>query len=173
MNIEYYNPHSSEYRGHYLKNPLVDNYKTVALDMLCFVFPSLSRQEIELAVEDHIMNRLQDTKASINNNYKKQEVDMTLLQVAGYIFDRKPIITAYGVMFKRHGEVPNPVYNLIDGFINNRKKLKKEMFKYPKGSEMFERYNLLQLLAKIDANGFYGLVIIIVPIWSNPYKKIS
>ena len=102
-----------------------------------------------MAIDWSISNRLQDHPVRVDNNYKKQEVNMTLLAVADYVMSRRPIITSYGVMFKRHGEVPNPIYELIDSFIKNRKKLKKEMFKYPKGSEMFEKYNLLQLLAKI------------------------
>lgn len=135
-------------------NPVLDNYKSVAADMLKLYFPLLSMQEIDNALNYSISCRLQDQPIKVDNNYKHQQVDMTLLEVAKYIWDRRPIITSYGVMYKRHGEVPNPVYTLIDGFIKNRKALKKEMFKYPKGSENFEKYNLLQLLAKIDANGF-------------------
>lgn len=137
----------------YKDNPLLDNYKSVARDMIKLQFPLLSMDEIDTAIDWSISNRLTDHPIQVDNNYKNQKVDMTLLEVARYILDREPIITSYGVMFKRHGEVPNPLYNLIDGFIKNRKKLKKTMFTFPKGSEDYERYNLLQLLSKIDANG--------------------
>ena len=154
-------------------NPVLDNYKSVAADMLKLYFPLLSMQEIDNALNYSISCRLQDQPITVDNNYKHQQVDMTLLEVARYIWDRKPIITSYGVMYKRHGEVPNPVYTLIDGFIKNRKVLKKEMFKYPKGSENFEKYNLLQLLAKIDANGFYGCCGMYSCIYYNLYTACT
>ena len=134
----------------YPKNEFIDQYKSVARDLVKVSFPLLSMEEIDMAIDWSISNRLQDHPVRVDNNYKKQEVNMTLLAVADYVMSRRPIITSYGVMFKRHGEVPNPIYELIDSFIKNRKKLKKEMFKYPKGSEMFEKYNLLQLLSKIS-----------------------
>ena len=129
----------------YEPNQLIDNYKDVARDMIKLYYPLLSADEIESALDWSISKRIEDHSIQVNNNYKNQTIDMTLLALAKYILDRQPIITSYGVMFKRHGEVPNPIYHLIDGFIKNRKRLKKEMFKYPKGSEDFEKYNLLQL----------------------------
>lgn len=134
----------------YPDNSMIDQYKRVARDLLRLQFPLLGMDEIDSAIDWSISNRLTDHPIQVNNNYKNQTVDMTLLEVSKYIIDREPIITSYGVMFKRHGEVPNPLYNLIDGFITNRKKLKKQMFSFPKGTAEFEKYNLLQLLAKID-----------------------
>jgi hypothetical protein len=133
----------------YKANPLLDNYKSVARDMLKLQFPLLGMDEIDMALDWSISNRITDHPIKIDNNYKHQTVDTTLLETARYILDRQPIITSYGVMFKRHGEVPNPVYKLIDGFINDRKKLKKTMFTFPKGSPDYEKYSLLQLLKKI------------------------
>ena len=119
--------------------------------MLRYNFPLLSDMELAAAVDASISKHFSDTTARVNNNYKNKTVEMTLLSIADYIISREPIITAYGVMFSRHGTVQNPLYAIIDSFIKDRKKMKKEMFKYPKGSEMFEKYNLLQLLYKIDA----------------------
>ena len=131
----------------------IDNYKRIAMDMLKLNFPSLTEHELSSALDWSISKHLQDTPVTIDNNYKNQQVQTTLLQVVEYIISREPIMTSYGVLYNRHGVVPNPLYGVIDSFINRRKTHKNEMFKYPKGSELFEKFNLLQLLDKIDANG--------------------
>lgn len=149
------NRYNQSYYQTYDNNPLIDNYKSVARDLIKLQFPLLGMDEIDAALDWSISKRITDHNVQIDNNYKKQSIDMKLLDVAKYILDRQPILTSYGVMFKRHGEVPNPLYKLIDDFIKNRKVLKKEMFKFPRGSSEFEKYNLLQLLAKIKSVSLY------------------
>ena len=81
---------------------------------------------------------------------------MTLLELTDYINSRQPIVTAAGVLFSRHGDKPNPLIKVIQKFLDLRKEYKDKMFSYPKGSEEYEHYNLMQSLAKIDTNGIYG-----------------
>lgn len=142
--------------ANYPDSQCIYNYKKIVMDMLHLNFPLLGEDELSAAIDDSISRHFKDTPVTIDNNYKKISVDMTLRSLIDYIITKEPIITSYGVLFNRHGSVPNPLYNMIDGFISGRKLMKKEMFKYPKGSEDFEKYNLLQLLLKIDANGYYG-----------------
>ena len=137
--------------ANYQESPVITKYKQVMLPMLKINFPLLSDGEIAAAIDDSISRHFRDTEVEIDNNYKKKKVDMTLRSLADYIISKEPIITSYGVLFNRHGTMPNPIYHLIDGFIRDRKLMKKEMFKYPKGSEDFEKYNLLQLLLNFRA----------------------
>lgn len=137
--------------ANYPQSQTIAKYKEIMMDMLHYNFPLLSKGELAAAIDYSISNHFKNVDVQIDNNYKKKTINMTLLEVADYIISREPIITSYGVMFNRHGAVPNPVYKMLDQFINARKVYKKEMFKYPKGSEDFEKFNLLQLLAKIDA----------------------
>ena len=129
--------------------------------------PHIDFKDLDNILDYSINKRLYNANAGISNSYKryidpetKKFKDLfhefTLLQIADYIKKREPIVTAYGTMFRHHGEVPNPLATTIQSFLDLRGIHKKEMFKYPKGSEMFEKYNLLQSLDKIDCNGIYG-----------------
>ena len=135
-----------------LESTVIQRYNSIATRMLQKSFPRLTIDEIREATNHSIMKRFKNHDANIHNNYQNKTVNTTLLDLANYIYDREPIITAYGCMFKRHSEVENPLYHLIEEFIQLRVKYKKEMFKYKKGTEMYQKYNLLQLLAKIDTN---------------------
>lgn len=140
----------------YPDSVVLDQYKKVMMDMLHFNFPMLTEEELICAIDHSMSKHFKDAEAILTNNYKRTEISSSLLDLANYITGKEPILTSSGTMFKQHGTGPNPIYSMLDGFINDRKKAKKEMFKYPKGSQLFEKFNLQQLLYKIDANGFYG-----------------
>ena len=138
------------------KNLAVKNYRDTAVDLLQLVYPSLTITEIEYVVDRSIAENMQYHPATLDNSYKKAKVNTTLPDLANYILSKRPIMTTYGVLYTRHADVPHPIYQMVDMFINKRDEVKKEMFKYPKGSFEFSKYSLLQLLYKLDANAFYG-----------------
>ena len=131
-------------------HPILVNYKNTMTRIIHSAHPRMNYEDIERAVEYSIQKRFKNFDLSIQNKYKNKDAQMTMLEMLEYISRREPIITSYGTMFKKHEEVPNPMAKVIDNFLKLRKKHKKEMFKYPKGSEMFEHCNLLQALDKID-----------------------
>lgn len=141
-----------------IENKAVENYKKTLKFMTKFSFPDIKDYEIDEALNYSINKRYINPKCIVDNNYTKEKTDMYLEELTNYILEREPICCPSGVMFKKHGTVPNPLAHMIEMFMDNRGIHKKEMFKYPKGSEMFEKYNLLQLLDKIDCNGIYGVL---------------
>mgnify|MGYP003459867859 CR=1 FL=1 len=141
-----------------LATQVVLEYKTVLIEALQHSFPGLTPQELDEAINYSILKRAKNTKASIDNNYTKKRFDGTLLDILDYINSCEPIVTSSGVLFKKHKNAKNPMAKMIMGFIKERGRLKKEMFKYPKGSEEFAKYNLFQLLEKLNANAVYGIL---------------
>ena len=131
----------------------INLYKEMMYDGLKESFPGLNRDELNDAIDYSISQRLYNGPAYINNNYTKNRINGTVLDILNYIQSLEPIMTSSGVLFKKHKEMDNPLSKMIMGFISKRKDYKKIMFKFPKGTSEFEKYNLLQSLDKIDANG--------------------
>ena len=150
----------------YKNSITINRYKETMRRLLYLYNPNIKQNDIEEVLNYSINKRLNNTNSSISNSYLRYKdengnyvdriQEATLLDIADYIRRREPILTSQGTMFKHHEEVPNPLAKTIQSFLDMRGIHKKEMFKYPKGSESFEKYNLLQQLDKIDCNGIYG-----------------
>lgn len=135
------------------ESPTITKYKNAMHHCMKLYYPEADPRTIETALNYSIQKRYKKADAQVCNSYTNKNADMTLLAVSDYILSRQPIVTAFGTMFKKHGEVPNPMGEVVQSFLDKRVQDKKMMFKFPKGSEQFEKYNLLQQLDKIDANG--------------------
>lgn len=131
-------------------------YKREMMDALKLTFPGLTEMDLKEAINYSIMKHGNDSPAVLDNNYTKAKENTTLFAVTDYIIQREPIITVSGVMFRKHGYCPNPFVMLIQEFLKQRGLYKDTMFKYPKGSENFEKYNILQLSEKVSGNAMYG-----------------
>ena len=131
-------------------------YIKEVMDALKLTFPGLYESEIREAVNYSIMKRGSDSIAVLDNNYTKAKENTTLFAITDYIISREPIITVSGVMFRKHGYCPNPFVMLIQEFLKQRGIYKDTMLKYPKGTEDFEKYNILQISEKTSGNAMYG-----------------
>lgn len=157
-----------------IKQKLVDEsitirkYKETMFRLIRSCYPHMRSVDISNAIDYSVKKRYKEFTGTIFNNYTDKKVDMTILEMCDYVASREPIITSYGTIFKRHEKSQNPTCRVIDSFLKLRGVHKNEMFKYPKGSELFERFNLAQNLDKIDTNAVYGLIGLYVSILYNP-----
>lgn len=146
-----------------MESPTIMNYRQTMVECMKLYAPQAPEYEIQAALDYSISKRFQNAEAKVVNTYTHREKDydgksISLLKLADYIMEREPIVTAFGTMFKKHADIRNALAEVVQEFLDKRTEDKKMMFKFPKGSEQFEYYNLLQQLDKIDANGMYGIL---------------
>ena len=137
-------------------SPTIKQYKDTMKQCIKIYYPNLPVSEIDKILDYSIQKSFKNHDVHIDNSYTKKTTNINLLALSDYIASKEPIVTAFGTMFRKKGTVPNPMFDVIQSFLDLRGIHKNMMFEYPKGSEEFEKYNLLQSLDKIDANGTYG-----------------
>lgn len=132
------------------------DYKDTMRRNIRYLFPQLSSDELERAIEYSIDKRIINSTCQLNDTYKNAVYNTNMLELTEYIMHDRPILTSFGCLFHRHGDIDNPLYMMIQEFADRRNRFKKEMLKHKKGSEQYKAYDLKQAVAKIDVNGIYG-----------------
>ena len=134
----------------------IDNYRAQSMDALKLFFPELRMDELAKAIDWSIVNNAKDNPSEIYNDYKDIKVNTTVFRMTQYILSKQPIVTAHGVIFQNHNSgILNPLSLQLKNYFVNRKILKKTMFTYEPGTELYERYNLAQLLKKLSMNSVW------------------
>jgi len=140
----------------FIMDMITKKYRDVMYKMTKFIYPGLHADEFDSVLDWSVANRERNTTINVHNSYKNTNAEMTLKDLTNCILSREPICTSWGVLFRKHGTVPNPLMDMIKEFMDLRGVHKAEMFKYPKGTDEFAKYNILQLLDKQDCNSIYG-----------------
>ena len=131
---------------------IFSKYKASLKRNMKILMPELGDSELDRAIDWSMNRRIRDHQVEIDDNYHNQRTNINLIKLYEYIQERKPILTSYGCLFTQQGERPNPLYEMIQECADRRNNFKKKMLQYPKGSEEYNRYNLNQLVAKVDTN---------------------
>lgn len=127
-------------------SPTIIKYKDDMQNAIHLFMPDIPSNDVNELLNYSIQKRFNNTDITVDNSYTNKSYNTTLLSIADYIRQREPIVTSFGTMFKKHADSVNPMAIVVQSFLDKRAEHKKQMFKYPKGSEMYEKYNLLQSL---------------------------
>ena len=119
--------------------------------------PNLSEKKIEKTLNEMIHERLQVPSVTLDNNYTGESRDTNMLSVFDWALERKPIIAGNATFYKNQNEAINPIANMLDGFLTNRKKTKKLMFSIEDPeSDRYKDLDRKQLNYKRNTNSYYG-----------------
>ena len=110
------------------KSPFLLCYRNQAMRCLKQMHPYWDDAFLQQEIDKIIMRDLMNPPAKLQNNYTHEERDTHLVSVFDWSIKTKPIIAANGTFFKQHKDAINPNALMVDEFLTQRAKIKKEMF---------------------------------------------
>ena len=135
---------------------VIDKYHERIIEMYLQVHPNADPVKVRQLCETLTEKRLKDIPCVMHNNVTHELIESTMINTFEWIDQRSPIITGNGTFFKQHSEYLAPTVMFLEYEQKDRKKKKKEMFKYPEGSIEYANRYIGQLNVKIVMNSDYG-----------------
>ena len=139
------------------ENLYLEEYAKEMTDFLKKSNPNIDKKEIKKIVKKTIKERLQDPEVILDNNYTHETRKTHLTSVLHWAMLKNPIIAGNGTFYKQHDIARNPNSEMVDDFLDDRKKLKKSMFAIDdEASHAYKDLDLKQGNKKRLANSYYG-----------------
>ena len=135
---------------------VVERYQNRVADMYIRTHPNVDPNMVRSMVSKIVNDRLRNIPCTMHNNITHETLETTMVDTFEWIENRNPIISGNGTFFKQHAEYLAPTVKMLEKLQANRKKKKKEMYGYQKGSVEYTNCNIGQLSIKVIMNADYG-----------------
>lgn len=135
---------------------VVERYQDRVTDMYLRTHPNIDPNLVRSMVHQIVEDRLRNIPCQMHNNITHETIDTSMIDTFEWIENRNPIISGNGTFFKQHAEYLAPTVKMLEKLQANRKKKKKEMYGYKKGSVEYTNANIGQLSIKVIMNADYG-----------------
>lgn len=135
---------------------VIERYKDRVSDMYIRSHPNVDPNIVRSLLDEMIDRELKNIPCQMHNNITHETIETTIVDTFEWIENRNPIISGNGTFFKQHAEYLAPTVKMLEKLQANRKKKKKEMYGYAKGSVEYTNANVGQLSIKVIMNADYG-----------------
>lgn len=106
----------------------LDEWKSQMISSLSRIEPDWDEEDMEEILNDLIDENLQLPQVTLDNNFTGESRETVLLSVFDWALQRHPLVAGNATFYKNQYEAINPVAQMIDGFLKERKSIKKKMF---------------------------------------------
>ena len=135
---------------------VVETYNDRIVEMYLKTHPNVNPDIVRNLVNDFTNSNLRNIPCVMHNNMSHETIETSVIDTFDWIEQRNPIISGNGTFFKQHSEYLAPTVKMLEKLQANRKKKKKEMYTYQKGTVEYANANVQQLSIKVIMNADYG-----------------
>ena len=135
---------------------IFERYKEEVFQKYLQLHPNVNPARVRQLVEELVDSQAKDIPCVMHNNMTRELLETSVSNVFNWIEDRQPIIAGNATFFKQHSEYLPPIISMLETLQADRKRVKKEMWKFDKHSIDYINRNTTQMSIKVIMNADYG-----------------
>lgn len=110
------------------QSSFLDEWKNQMKNSISVIEPDWDMDEIEDELNHIIEDQLQLPEVELDNNFTGENRVTNILSVFDWAMERKPLLSGNATFYRNQHEAINPIAQMLDNFLAERKRLKKQMF---------------------------------------------